>query len=80
MYLLHQAQLYIHQNACNPRDLHVVFCDHQTREQIHAEKKLVRDVSTSNSYHEYVYTGDIYTEESLRKRRHSCFVQTLEQT
>jgi hypothetical protein len=48
--------------------------------QIQQEKILVQQASQINTYHEYVYTWGIYTEDALRQRRHGCFLQTLQTT
>jgi hypothetical protein len=56
MYLLALANQHCIDHDYDPRDMHVVFCDHATRLQIQQEKILVQQASQINTYHEYVYT------------------------
>lgn len=54
--------------------IHILTCDHNTRENIQKEIQTVTKLTENNTIHISTYTGTSYDENSLRQRRHREFI------
>ena len=58
----------------DPSLIHILSCDHNTRENTKNEVLLVQSTAQNNSFHSATYTWDDYSEQTLRQRRHQKFI------
>lgn len=54
--------------------IHILTCDHNTRENIQKEIQTVTQLTENNTIHISTYTGTSHDENSLRQRRHREFI------
>lgn len=74
MCLLYAIQSRWQHHKKNISSLHIMTCDHNTRENIKKEIDLVKNTSQGATFVRFHYTGSDYSEHTLRERRHTQFV------
>lgn len=74
IYLLATIQQRRKEQSRDPSLIHILSCDHNTRENTKNEVLLVKSLSKKNTFHSVIYSWDEYNEEVLRKRRHQNFI------
>ncbi len=74
MYLLYNVQSRWQSQQRDPLLLHLMTCDHNTRENIDSEISMVKKYSKNNSFTSVHYNGEEKSEEKLRTRRHQSFI------
>lgn len=74
MYLMYELLQWRDEQQRSPSLLHIMSCHHNTRENIEKELNTVQNYYHQCSRHRVQYNGDIYDENSLRKRRHQSFI------
>jgi len=79
IYLLYCIQTRWKEKKLEPSTLHIMSCDHNTRENIQNEIKLVKSYSQENSFYTDKYEGSNDDETSLRNWRHSIFIEHCKQ-
>lgn len=75
MYLLFCIQTRRKENKRQPTYLHILSCNHNTRENTINEINTVKDFSTTHTFFTTSYLGTVFTEEKLRMRRHKEFIE-----
>ena len=75
MYLLFCIQQRRKEKKRQPTYLHILSCNHNTRENTINEINTVKDFSTTHTFFTTSYLGTIFTEEKLRIRRHKKFIE-----
>lgn len=75
MYLLWSLQQWRDEKKRNSTSLHIVSCDHNTRDNTKNEIRTVQAQCSKNSFHSEEYTGNVFTEQELRSRRHKTFIK-----
>ncbi len=73
MCLLSNIKKYWKENHRDSSFLHILSCNHNTRENNQKEIDLVKQVSKWSPMNVFIYQWNSYTEASLRERRHQCF-------
>ena len=79
MCLLHVLQSFWTEQQRDLRDIHILTCDHNTRENIQREIDLTESASTGCTFVSFHYEGSDHDEQALRQRRHEQFVQYCKQ-
>ena len=74
MCLLHAIQSRWQEHNKNISSLHIMTCDHNTRENIKKEIDLVEHASIGSTFISFQYTWNDYSEQALRERRHKQFI------
>lgn len=74
MYLLKTIQYWRKQKDRDQSYLHIVSCDHNTRENTKNEIISVKELSKKNTFYTDIYAGKNFSEKSLRERRHEVFI------
>lgn len=75
IYLLAMIQQRREEQSRDHSLIHILSCDHNTRENTKNEIILVQSLSKKNTFHSHTYTWDDFSEQSLRHRRHNYFTQ-----
>jgi tRNA(Ile)-lysidine synthetase-like protein len=75
IYLLYCIQTRWKEQKREPSSLHIVSCDHNTRENTKNEIQLVQSYCKGNKFFTDKYEGSIFDERRLREWRHSIFVK-----
>lgn len=79
MYLLYQLKTFWKEKKYDPKNLHIISCNHQTRNNLHQEMKSVKGYCIEHQRTEKTYTGKEKTEQALRQRRHQVFIDYCHQ-
>ncbi len=74
MYLLSCLQTRREEKKRQQTSLHIVSCDHNTRENTKNEIQTVQKKTMQNTFYSTVYNGNIFSESALRERRHQIFI------
>lgn len=74
MALLHLMQTLWNEKGWDLGNLHILTCDHNTRENTKEETLLVSSASRNSSFQCFTYTWDDFSEQTLRLRRHQNFI------
>lgn len=74
MCLLHAIQSIWKEQQWDLSTIHILTCDHNTRENIQKETDLVTSVRHGSSMQIFHYRWSDYSEQALRKRRHEQFI------
>lgn len=74
MYLLSCVKTRRWEKKRQPSSLHIVSCDHNTRENTKNEIKTVQDNCMENVFYSAIYNGNTFSENTLRERRHQIFI------
>lgn len=74
MYLLSCIQERRKDKKRQPLSLHILSCNHNTRENINNEIQTVQDYCRGHTFFTALYKGKWFWEEDLRTRRHNTFV------
>lgn len=74
MYLLWCMQTRRWEKQRQPSHLHIVSCDHNTRENTKNEIQTVQKTTSKNTFYSTVYNGNTFSESALRERRHQVFI------
>lgn len=75
IYLLYCIQTRWKEQKREPSSLHIVSCDHNTRENTKNETQLVQSYCKENKFLTDKYEGSSFDESKLREWRHSIFVK-----
>lgn len=79
IYLLAMVQKRRTEQSRDPSLIHILSCDHNTRENTKNEVVLVKSLSESNTFHSHTYIWDEFSEQTLRNRRHHYFITYCKQ-
>ncbi len=80
MYLLWSIQKRREEQEWDKSSLHILTCDHNTREDTKKEVEYVKWMSGKNNFYSTTYLWNDFREAILRKRRHEVFVKYCEET
>ena len=74
MYLLYQLKTFWKENNYNNNNIHVICCNHNTREWLTEEITQVNSYSIWCRFHTASYVGTNFSETELRKWRHQQYI------
>ena len=74
MYLLYQLKTFWEENNYNRNNIHVICCNHNTREWLIEEMTQVNSYSSWCTFHTASYIGSTFSETELRTWRHQQYI------